>query len=309
LNKRIATLLPVMLGALLLAAVSGCTPDKEDSSPKKPEGKVIARVGQAYLTLEELKASIPSEYADIITREQNILYVRQWINTELLYQEALRQGVDKEHDIRARLEKMRRDLLSAEIISRSVRGGADVGEVAIKEYYETNREQFVREAFTVRYEEIVVDELTLAWELRRNATHETFHSLANTHSKFRSASAAEGNVNPPYVPLDAIPPVIRTAIMAASVPSITGPYRAEDGFHILRLVGRFDKGTIASLDEVREEIVSRLSNITQKGETDRLISDVRSRSDVEFNEDLVPGIGGSAGGGIVDVHAPEVAHD
>jgi hypothetical protein len=268
-----------------MIAVFGCS--REDAPKKKPEGRILARVGNAYLTLEELQASIPAEYAHIITREQNIRYVRQWINTELLYQEAMRLGVDREPHIRARLEKMRRDLLSAEIISRGARAVPEVSELAVREYYESNREQFIRESFTVRYEEIVVDDLGLAWEIRRSATHETFRSLALLHSKYQLPGGADDN--PPYVPIDAIPPVIRTAIMNAAVPSITGPYRAEDGFHIVRTVGRFDRGTIASLDEVRDEIVSRLSNLTQKGETERLISEVRSRADVEFNIDIVPG--------------------
>jgi len=57
------------------------------------------------------------------------------------------------------------------------------------------------------------------------------------------------------------------------------------------VTGKYDKGTIASIDEVRDEIVSRLSSITQKGETERLISEIRARSDVEFNVDLIPGVG------------------
>jgi hypothetical protein len=108
--------------------------------------------------------------------------------------------------------------------------------------------------------------------------------LARTHSKVPVLDE-----NTPYVPLDAIPPIVRNAILAAAIPSITGPYRAEDGFYILRLVGRFDKGTIASLEEVRDEIMARLSTMTLKGETERLISDIRSRADVEFNMGLVPG--------------------
>ncbi|MDR2579044.1 MAG: peptidyl-prolyl cis-trans isomerase [Chitinispirillales bacterium] len=254
--------------------------------PKKPAGTVIARVGNSVLTLEELQASIPNEYSYVITRDQNIQYVRQWMNTELLYNEALRLNVDQEPEIKARLEKMKKDLLSAEIISRSAaRGGTEISEQAIREFYESNRDQFVREYNVARYDEIVVDDLNLAWEIRRTATHEAFRNLAQTHS--RTPVMGEST---PYIPLDAIPPIIRNAVLAAAIPSITGPYRAEDGFYIIRLVGRFDKGTIASLDEVRDEIMARLSTMTLKGQTERLISDIRSRSDVEFNTELVPGI-------------------
>ncbi|MDR0330581.1 MAG: peptidyl-prolyl cis-trans isomerase, partial [Chitinispirillales bacterium] len=275
---------------LTLALTLSAPSCQREQASKKPEGPIVARVGSAYLTLEELNASIPAEYSDVITREQNIQYVGQWINTELLYQEALRLKISEEPEIKARLEKMRKDLLSAEVISRGAsKGGAEVSEQAVREYYETNREQFVRDHNVARYEDILVEDLNVAWEVRRTATPETFKSLAKTHSKV--PVGLDDGV--PYVAIDAIPPVVRTAVLSAAVPSITGPYRSDEGFHILRVVGRFDKGTIASLDEVRDEIVSRLSNIAQKGESERLISDIRSKADVEFNADLVPGSGGA----------------
>ena len=281
---RCHTVFYAVLGLLLLGAVSGC---KQEQAPKKPTGTVVARVGNAYLTLEDLQASIPTEYSYVITREHNIQYVKQWINTELLYQEALHLKIDQEPAIRARLEKMRRDMLSSEVINRSSsHSGAEVDEQAVREYYESNRDQFVREANVVRYDDIVVDDLNLAWRIRNTVTHETFRSVAKANSKVPVDGLDEST---PYVPLDAIPPKVRNAIVAAAVPSITGPYSAEDGIHILRVIGKGDKGTIATVDEARDEIVSRLSNIKQKGEMERLIADIRSRADVEFNQDLIPG--------------------
>jgi hypothetical protein len=281
-SKRSIAVVVTALSCLLAFTafeIPGCQPQH-----KKPEGAVIARVGHAYLTLEELQASIPPEYSSAITRDQNIQYVRQWVNTELLYQEALRQRIDHEPDTKARLEKMKKDLLSSEVISRSaMSGGASIDEESVREYYEANREQFVRESNVVRYETILVDDINLAYEIRRTATHETFKDVARTYSKVQLAE------NTPYAALDAIPPVLRNAIVAAATPSITGPYRSEEGFYVLRVVSKFDAGTIASLDEVRDEIVSRLSSITQQGEIEKLIAEVRSRAHVEFNIDLIPG--------------------
>jgi len=281
-----ALLLPCLAPALLLAvAAASC---KHEEIPKKPEGPVVARVGNDYLTLAELKESIPPEYSDVITRDQNVQYVRQWINTELLYQEALRLGIDQDPVIKARLERMRKDLLSTELMSRNAaKSGIEVSDQAVREYYESNREQFVREYNVVRYEDIVVADVNQAFELRRTVTHETFKNVAKAHSK---APGLEESV--PFVALDAVPPKLRNAIIATTViPSIIGPYGEADGFHVVRVIGKYDRGTIASIDEVRDEIVSRLSNITQKGETERFISEIRARSDVEFNVDLIPGVG------------------
>ncbi|MDR2592302.1 MAG: peptidyl-prolyl cis-trans isomerase [Chitinispirillales bacterium] len=282
-----AATLPCVVSALLFTIIAASCQHEEIQ--KRPEGPIVARVGNDYLTLAELKESIPPEYSDVITRDQNVLYVRQWINTEILYQEAIRLGIDQEPVIKARLERMRKDLLSTELMSRSASASnVEISEQAIREYYESNREQFVREYNVVRYEDIVVPDVNVAFEIRRTVTHESFKNVAKTHSK-----SPEGvSENAPYVVLDAIPPKLRNAIITTTVlPAIIGPYGAEDGFHVMRVTGKYDKGTIASIDEVRDEIISRLSSITQKGETERLISEIRARSDVEFNVDLIPGVG------------------
>jgi len=278
--------LPCLASALLIAVVAASC--QREEIPKRPEGPIVARVGNDYLTLAELKESIPAEYSDVITRDQNVLYVRQWINTEILYQEAVRLGIDQEPVIKARLERMRKDLLSTELMSRSAsRAGIEISDQAVREYYESNREQFVREYNVVRYEDIVVPDMNQAFEIRRTVTHETFKNVAKTYSKTPGLEE-----NAPYVALDAIPPKLRNAIITTTaLPAIIGPYGVEDGFHILRVTGKYDKGTIASIDEVRDEIVTRLSSITQKDETERLLSEIRARSDVEFNVDLIPGVG------------------
>src|SRR5665647_3956363 len=85
---------------------------------KSKNEKVIARVGKATLTLENLKNSIPSEYSDQITRDQNINYVKQWIDRELLFQEAVNQKIDRDPVIKERLMKMKMDLLAAEMLDR-----------------------------------------------------------------------------------------------------------------------------------------------------------------------------------------------
>jgi hypothetical protein len=281
LKKYICIPFVVICTVLLLA---GC--DGKFSIQKKSESPVIARVGNAVLTIDDLNTSIPDEYRDIITYEQNAHFVRQWMSTELLYQEALRRKVDREREIKARLEKMRKDLLSAEIINRnSFNGSSKVSDQAIREYYENNKNQFIREHDMVRYQEIVVQDLSLAWEIRNTVTHEKFNDVLAAHSKIPLTNLE----TPPFVPMDAVPPFLRARIVAVAAPSIAGPYRSDEGFYILRILGKYDKGAISTLEEVYEEIAARLTNMAQRGEIDRLIADLRLKTNVEFNTNLIPG--------------------
>ncbi|MFP4164720.1 MAG: peptidyl-prolyl cis-trans isomerase [Chitinispirillaceae bacterium] len=273
-RKYHSALVVILLSVLILAVCSS-----------KPSSPVIARVGKSVLTLDDLFNSIPPEYSEQITHEQNANYVRQWIRTELLFQEALRRKIDREKEIKARLDKMKKDLLSAEIVNRCSRQNEEtISDKAIREYYEKNKKQFIREKDVVRYQEIVVDELSTAREVRREVNEDNFGEVAAVRSKYPSSDPE----NTPFISVNAIPPVLRKAITRASAPSIIGPVKTDEGYHIIRVIRKLEKGGICTEQEVREEIISQLSNASQKGEVERLVAELRLKTDVEFNFDLIP---------------------
>src|SRR6266481_998664 len=87
--------LSIFLFALLL---SGCR--------QQPSGRVIARVGTAELTLDEAKTHIDTTRAAFDYALND--YASYWVNTELLYQEAKRQGVENSPEFTRQLEEVRR---------------------------------------------------------------------------------------------------------------------------------------------------------------------------------------------------------
>jgi len=108
---------------------------------QKSQGPIVARVGQHVLTLDDLYKSIPPEYSDFITREQMVNYVKQWIDNEILYEEALRQKVDREDAIKVRLMRMKQDLLCAEMINRNSISSQNIqiSDDMIQNYYNENK--------------------------------------------------------------------------------------------------------------------------------------------------------------------------
>jgi peptidyl-prolyl cis-trans isomerase C len=254
---------------------------------QKSTSPVIARVGDAVLTLDDLFASIPPEYTEVINREQNINYVKQWIDTELLYQEALRRKIHREREILDRLERVKKDLLSAEMVSRSsvINQNAAINDQTIKEYYDAHRNEFIRDQNVVKYLEIVVDDLAAAQQIRHSVTAENFEEVAAAKSKY----PASDQQTTPFINVASIPPGLRTALAAGQAPYLSGPVRTEEGYHVLYLIAREDKGGIASLEEVRDVIINKLSNETQKVEVEKVISELRLKTQQEFNFDLIPG--------------------
>lgn len=252
---------------------------------RKPTSPVIARVGKAVLTEEDFNNSIPPEYSDQLTLEQNINYVKQWIDTELLFQEAKRRKIDREPLIKNRLEKMKKDLLAAEMMSRnsSLDKASPIDEKAIHAYYELNKDSFIRENDVAKYLEIVVTDIRTARYISKNATSENFLTLAAEYSQ----QPYPETINVPYIPLDDVQPQIREAIVATPVDATSNPVKSELGYHIVHVMDKLEKGGICKEDEIWEDIVNQLTANYQKQNLEQLISDIRLKTNVEFNSELI----------------------
>ncbi len=261
-------------------AVLQCT--QKDTSP------VIAKVGNEILTLDELKRNMPVEYRDQFSKEQNINYVKQWRDTELLFQEAVRNKIDKEPEIKKRLQKMQKDLLAAEVISRFTFENNDsaVSSSAISRYYNEHQKDFIRDRDKIKYLEIIVEDQKTAWYINRNLTNENFEDLSAQYSKIPSTGST--SISP--IPVDEIPVEIRNVISNYSIEVNTIPVKTDLGFHVIRVLERLNKDGFCNEDEVRDEIISILTNNIQKQRIEKLLSDLRLKTDVQFNLDLLKDI-------------------
>ncbi len=268
----------IIVGSIIAVALISCS--------NKQQSPIVARVGPSVLTLDNLYKSIPPEYSDFVTREQMINYVKQWIDNEILYQEALRQKIDKEDAIRERLRRMKQDLLCAEIINRNAGAtqNIQIADDMIRSYYEENKNKFIRTKDAVRYIQIVVDDASAAWNVRAKITPDNFLYCASQYSKIPCPDPR----TVPYVEADEIPPSIAKEMSSIRVGGTSNPIKTDLGYHIIRVLDKQSKGTIRQPDEVREEIINILSTKTQNAAIEQMLSGLRSKMVVEMHLDIVP---------------------
>jgi len=276
----------IATAAALVFLFAGFTCRQKSASP------VIARVGGAILTLDDLNAGIPPQYSDRIGREEHINYVKQWIDRELLYHEAVRQRLHRDAAIRERLEKMKKDLLTADLISRNALSSdrIRITEEMVAQYYEKNTAQFKREKAAIKCMQIVVDGAAEAWRIRNQLTPENFAAMAAAHSN----APAENPESLPYIALSDLPPEISQVAAALRIRGISSPVKSAIGHHILFILDKQPEGSTADIGEVRDEIINRLSTDIQKQEIGRLLSALRLKTEVEFHFELIPSTGGRA---------------
>lgn len=271
------------LSCLLLFIINSkyisCEKQKVIDSP------IIARVGNAVLTMNDLNKSIPTEFSKRITQKQRINFVKQWIDTEILYQEALRQKIHEEKPIKKRLEQQEKELLGAEVISRNLQKNRKetISEESILNYYENYKDSFIREFDLVKYTEIVVEDLKTGWSVRNIINPINFYEVAEEYSLI----PAQDPSRIPYIPINTLPKEIADIVSSLRLNGTSSPIKMEDGVHIIRVLEKKMAGELCMLEEVKDEIISTLATQLQKKEFNDLLSELRKSSEYEFKYELI----------------------
>ncbi|MEX0661700.1 MAG: hypothetical protein WD381_07490 [Balneolaceae bacterium] len=147
--------LRVLYFMLALLMLSYCTSvDQTDSSP------VIAQIGNNTLTLEEAITRIPKIALEQDTVQALEEYKRQWLNTQILIDEAERFQLDEEPEIQNRLDRLKNQLLEDALKEHILAENKDELEVTREEaqnYFQANRDKFVLDERYVRFRHITTN--------------------------------------------------------------------------------------------------------------------------------------------------------
>ncbi len=117
------------------AVLSGC--GKE--STKK---NFVARVNDTYLSKEELASLIDTAYAGKFYKNE---VVRNWINKELLYQEAQKKGILKDEEFNRLLNYAKLELAAALLVKRQYEEEkVNYEPNDLEDFYNKNKNEFAR---------------------------------------------------------------------------------------------------------------------------------------------------------------------
>src|SRR4030067_1608586 len=95
----------LLLSIMWVLLFTSCSAKKTDESP------VIAQVGETKLTLNDLKYYLPKNASFTLSETQIERFLQRWIETELIYQQALRNDLGAQSDIDRKLKDAERDVL------------------------------------------------------------------------------------------------------------------------------------------------------------------------------------------------------
>ena len=252
---------------------------------KKEEGKVLARVGKTTFTIEEFYSMIPSQYIGMLTPDQKKELLKNWINAELLYQEALKEKINKESQIKFRLHAMEREIIANEFLERYITKMGGIDEAEGISYFDQHKEEYNTERQVAQI--IVRDELQSHEILKKLKEGSQFSELASQYSI--DPSSKNGGVMG-YMRRGDMPNMTEfedAVYSLKKVGDISEPIRTVYGYHIIKLLGVKKISNKIEYKDVKDDIMNLLTLTKQKKTVTDLLAKLKEGKVIEENDTLL----------------------
>ncbi len=252
------------------------------ASPVYAEDKPAAKVGGITIPQERINLRVK-----VIATQQNQpdspelrKAVREdLINIELMSQEALKKGLDKQSETVQQLELAKQGVLVGALMQDYVKTHP-VSDEAITKEYDNLKSSLGTKEYHVRH--ILVEKeseaKSIVAKLKKGGKEGDFDKLAKANSKDAGSKEHGGDLG--WIPVGKITnsfvKPFGDALMNLSKGQVSEPVKSQFGWHIIKLEDVRDL-KMPSLNEIKPQIAQRLQQQAVK----QLIADLRDKAKIE----------------------------
>jgi peptidyl-prolyl cis-trans isomerase C len=269
----------ILVASLMSICLFSCSKKAKEESP------LVAQVGNQELTLKELERYLPADSTLELSQVQIEQFVQRWIESELIYQEALSQDFDKKPEIQKELYRVQKDLIVSTFLEQLLKSQQTVSEQEIAEYYEQKSEDFIRTRDFYHLNLIVLESLREANRVRNEIDKGLeFERAAQQYSM--DASKRKGGDLGWITPKD-LPESIAKALPSLKEGALSRPIKGEIGYSLVLLKGVRKKDEIQTVEEARPLIVWNLKQRKRENAYRKLIALVGEKVNMQTNWDAI----------------------
>ncbi|MFC1650390.1 peptidyl-prolyl cis-trans isomerase [Candidatus Latescibacterota bacterium] len=259
----------------------GCFDSSDDSDLNE---QIYVTVNDVHLTESGLRAIIPKEFYNKLTSEHKRKIVEEWVNIELLYQEALATEIEKEPEIKRLLLNSKQNLLSNEYLERELSGIKPPNTDELKEFYTRNKDYFKISSNEYRVRYALFDNKDDANAFfRRVKKNESFSDLSKKLSKHPSSNAG-GNLG--IVNEESVEPniweMINNVYTKAGLRKISDPFMVVDGWGCVIVDELYETGTIKPFDYIKDLLIDMYMSEKREEAKDALIKRLGAKADIKY---------------------------
>ncbi len=250
------------------------------------EKKVIAKVGEREITIEDIKRTkeyMPKEHLQMLsTLNGKKEFINKMVIQEMIYLHAIDEKWDQEEEFLEEMKNIKVERLKGYGINK-ILGDVQVSQKDVEAFYESNKESF-KTGETVRAKHILVDSKDKAEELL----------LALENGKDFAEAAAENSSCPSKAnggdlgtfEKGRMVPEFDEVVFSLDIGETSDVVQTQFGYHIIKLEER-NKPKDLTFEEMEEKIKEHLAAQGKSDVFSKTTEQLREKYNVDVNEDLI----------------------
>jgi parvulin-like peptidyl-prolyl isomerase len=273
----------------LLLAVAAC------AKKEGPTGPYLAKAGNATITQADLEREMKNlpEFAQALFAGSGgkEKFLNELVKKEILYQEAVKKGLDKDPEYLKKVEDYKKITLIGSLLEKEIEAKSKVTEKDVKDYYDKHKEE-ISSVSQIKASHILVkteDEANKIYESLKKGAN--FAELAKKNSIDPGSAKNGGDLG--FFSKGQMVPEFEAAAAKLRIGEISQPVKTKYGYHIIKVADK-KLGKPIEFDKVKGLLSQRVAAEKQKEAFDSYLENLKKSYKVEINKDAVSKL--SAGG-------------
>tara|TARA_B100000287_G_scaffold426589_1_gene474784 strand:+ start:823 stop:1611 length:789 start_codon:yes stop_codon:yes gene_type:complete len=246
------------------------------SNSVKKNDAVYARVGEKTLTKKDISMM---KNGDLVETGSIKNIVDSWIEKTLLYNEAVKINLDKDHILLEQKRLFYKNLLINSLIDIKTKKEIKILKKEISNYYKNNKNSFIR-----NHDEILLKHFVLPTKkearklknyLKSNKKGDILESYIMKY-KPETKTIKDGSINENQLGF----------IFNSSVGDILGPKKIQSSYHVFEILRKYNKESIRGLEIVYDEIYQRLFKIKKMQFLNNFLDSLYTNADIYLSPEV-----------------------
>jgi hypothetical protein len=249
------------------------------NEPQKP-ASYVARVNGSYLTEEDVSELIDSQF---VSEKSRSSIIKSWVRREVLYQEAVKQGITDTKSFRKDIENAKQELAAAILLEKFNNSSIPVyTNEDLENYYNENQTSFRLPFNSYFLNRVNFSDKNTAVQFRTEVISSDWKQAAN---KFAKDTSLLNMANGILLPEQDIYPSKLLRILEGLYPLEISIVISDDrGYYtVVQLLDKYFAQTIPPFNAVKREVRKRYLSALAELNVEDYINDLFTKNEIELN--------------------------
>lgn len=248
---------------------------------RKSDPDVLARVGDAELTRKDAMDVLDTTAGSADAQLGRI--VNAWVNTELIYQEAKRQGVEDSEEFKRTLNDARKQIANQTFLEQYLASdSASITESTLRDYFKAHSEEFPLHEDMIKLNLVGLKSRERASAFAASVSQGVSWKSAMAGLRRESAEVTS-SITESYVTQKTLfPAELWKVASGLAMHEVSIPVRTSQGYIVVQSLGMAKQGKPASFDLARDEVRQRVEIELGRKRYEDLLGTLRQQYDVQI---------------------------